>query len=165
MGVSAGGSARSFVGPGVGGGERKATFFCTSAFAALPPLLLLVLRELRPAESLSMRDGAPDAVTSRTCGPSSLPSGGGSGTIEPVGVGWAEEDSVDEELGSSTGGSGREEISGNGLKTGVAPDRGGQSGRRPMWGIFSLGRGSLSLSFSFERPRLKRLRNAFIVVA
>ena len=79
----------------------------------------------------------------------------------------SEEDSVDEELGSSTGGSGREEISGNGLNTdaGFVPARGGHSGRGPRWGTFSLCKGSFSLSFSFKRPRLMRLRNAFIVVA
>lgn len=130
-GVSAEGSGRLRSGPGVGGGEMNATFFCTSTCAPFELLLLLlVLREFRPAESDStMRGGAAVTVTSTICTPS-LPSGGGSGAIEPVGVGCAD-DSVDEEVGSSTGGNGRDDISGSGLKTavGVPDDRGGHPGR------------------------------------
>lgn len=115
VGVSDGDSARFCSGLGVGGGDMKATFFCTSVWAALPPLLLFVLRELRPAESLSTRDGADDTVISNGGAASWFTSAAGNGTIEPVGVGLTEDDSVDEEVGSSTGGSGRVEISGNGL--------------------------------------------------
>lgn len=43
-------------GVGVGAGEMKATFFCTSLFPlAVPVLPFPVLRELRPAESRSAR--------------------------------------------------------------------------------------------------------------
>lgn len=116
------GSGRSLLGPGVGGGDRNATFFCTSACAPLELLLLLlVFRELRPAESAStMRGELVVTVTSTMC-KSSLTSDGGSGASEPVGVGLAEE-SVEEDVGSSTGGNGRDDNSGSGLKTEVGVD-------------------------------------------
>ena len=45
--VLASGRSRSCRGPGVGGGDKKATFFCASVLV----VPLAVLRELRPAES------------------------------------------------------------------------------------------------------------------
>ena len=107
VGVSAGDSGRYSPGPGVGGGDLNATFFWMSAWVALPLLLLCVLCELRPVESLSTRAGAVDTPASDTPACPWLAVAAGSGTTEPSGVGWAEDDWEDEEAGSSTGGSGR----------------------------------------------------------
>jgi hypothetical protein len=116
VGVSAAGSDWSRLGPGVGGGEINATFFWISTCAALElPLLLFVLRELRPAESESARRGATSGAGCGSATGVSDRSCGGSGTTEPAGVGFAEE-SADEEVNSSDmGGSGLVEISGSGL--------------------------------------------------
>ena len=77
----------------------KATFFWISACAAFElPLLLLVLRELRPAESASAtRATVGDAGGSAT-GVFSF-SVVGSGTTEPAGVGLADESADEEVLG------------------------------------------------------------------
>ncbi len=93
----------------------KATFFWLSACAAFELLLLLlVLRELRPAESASATRAAFGDAGGSAAGAFSF-SAGGNGTIDPAGVGLAEE-SADEEVSSSVmGGNGRVEISGNGL--------------------------------------------------
>ena len=161
VGVSAEGKLRSVAGPGVGGGDRNATvFLCPSACAPLEPLLLLlVLRELRPAESASMARGDVDeTVTSTTC-ICSLPSVGGSGVMDAVGVGLAEDSFDDDVCSSPGGGNGRDDISGSGLYTddGVAPDRcGGHIPRGGSWGIFSFCTLSCPLSFSLESPRLMR---------
>lgn len=168
MGVSASGRARSDTGPGVGGGDKKATFFCTSLFVPVAVLVVpfVVLRELRPAESGSGRDRRGSAGSSllRMLAMSSVCSGGGNGDTA-MGVGVAEEWTDSEDDGSSMGGNGRTDKSGRGLEStvlGVEVARcGGHSGRAGRGGIFSLYK-SLSLSFSFESPRLMRLRNAFM---
>lgn len=165
VGVSAGDSGRYSPGPGVGGGDLNATFLWMSAWVALPLLLLCVLWELRPVESLSTRAGAVDTPASETAERPWAPAG--SGTIEPLGVGCAEDDWEDEDVGSSTGGSGRVASSGSGLcaLVGVAVERGGHSGRCGSEGTFSLWTVSLSLSLSLRRPRLMRLKKAFMVLA
>ena len=70
VGVLASGRSRSCRGPGVGGGDKKATFF----WASVPVVPLVVLRELRPVESEepsgrreddSSEIGAGSAVTGR----------------------------------------------------------------------------------------------------
>lgn len=131
------------------------------------PLLLLVLREMRPAESASTARTTFGAAGWSATGAFSF-SAGGSGTIDPAGVGFADE-SADEEVSSSVmGGKGRVEISGSGLyeytEVGVVCCCcGGHSRSGGRVGTFSLCTGSLSLSFSLESPRLMRLRNAFMV--
>lgn len=86
----ASGKARSkFAGVGVGGGDMKATFLCTS-FDAVVTLPFVVLRELRPAESCSWRG---EVVRSGTV--SAGCDGVGVGEeYGGVGVGVDDEDSV-----------------------------------------------------------------------
>ena len=146
VGVSASGRARSWRGPGVGGGDKNATFFWASELVPFA-----VLRELRPAESVepsarvdwcASEAGADVDEGSAAAGRFSLVSVAGSDGFAAIGV-VVREDSVDDD-GSPIGGRGRIESSGSGLyeltELGVDVTRcvvGGHSGRGGSWGIFS----------------------------
>ena len=88
----------------------KATFFCASVLVLVP---FAFLRELRPVESCSGRDGWGGGVELAT-GTFSFVSGTGRGGLTGLGVVVTEE-SVDDDGGSAIGGRGRAEISGRGL--------------------------------------------------
>ena len=168
VGVDASGRSRSCRGPGVGGGDKNATFFCASAV----DVPLAVLRELRPVDSDEpsgrRADESSDGGAGSGAGGFSLVSTAGSEGFGATGV-VVRDDSVEDE-GSPMGGNGRAERSGRGLyewtELGVDVARwGGQSGRGGSWGIFSLGSSFSLSSLSLPppaRPRFKRVRKAFM---
>lgn len=121
-------------GAGLGGGEMKATFFVTSEAAAVD-IVPVVLRELRPAESGSVRrrEGSGESVRGRVSCAS------GVGVEAAGGVGPSVEDEWERESGF------REEEGGVG---GGMSATGGHGG---SFGSSTLGLGSTSLSLLWPR--------------